>query len=83
MGGSGTGRPEPLGAGTGWLRRGATAPGQAWGVETGCDDQRRGGVLLPALRPSDPFPGPKSGPHVLCWDWVRGRIHWNTAFSMR
>lgn len=41
MGGSGTGRPEPLGAGTGWLRRGATAPGQEWGVEKGCDDQRR------------------------------------------
>lgn len=26
---------------------------------------------------------PRVGPTFSAWDWARGRIHWNTAFSMK
>lgn len=45
-------------------------------------------VLLPALRPLFvtsfySFLVPRVGPVFSAWDWARGRIHWNTAFSMK
>ena len=40
-------------------------------------------ALLSLLSLLSTFLVPKVGPAFSSWDWARGRIHWNTAFSTK